>query len=89
MDKTNFEPLIDLTVKDIILNGKNMGEMIVSAKNSTYQIFMILMLKLFLLNFLGKNHLELVGTVNNNTPSPTLDMKADLNDFDLVLYKHL
>ncbi len=42
------------------------------------------MLKLFLRDFLGKNHLELAGTVNNNTPSPTLDMKADLNDFDLA-----
>ena len=84
MDKTNFEPLIDLTVKDIILNGKNMGEMIVSAKNSTLPNIYDIDAKIVSSDFLGKNHLELAGTVNNNTPSPTLDMKADLNDFDLA-----
>ena len=83
MDKTNLEPLIDLSVKDIFLNGKSMGEMIVSAKNSELPNIYDINAKIASSELLGKNHLELVGTVNNNTPSPVLDLKADLNDFDL------
>jgi hypothetical protein len=51
MDKTNLEPLIDLSVKDIILNGKNMGEMIVSAKNSELPNIYDINAKIVLLNF--------------------------------------
>lgn len=83
-DKTNFEPLIDLSVKDIFLNGKSMGEMTVSAKNSTEHNVYDIDAKIASSELLGKNHLELLGTVNNNTASPTLDLKANLNDFDLA-----
>ncbi|GGP04329.1 DUF490 domain-containing protein [Cloacibacterium rupense] len=83
MDKTNLEPLMDLSVKDIILNGKNMGEMTISAKNSDVPNVYDVNAKIASSDLLGKNHLELAGTVNNNTPSPILDLTADLNEFDL------
>lgn len=83
MSKSNLEPLIDLSVDDIFLNGKDMGDLVVSAVNSERPNVYNIDAKIASSDLLGKNHLELMGTVDNNTPSPILDLKANLNDFDL------
>lgn len=33
---------------------------------------------------LGDNNLALHGTINNNTPSPTLDLTTSLKDFNIA-----
>lgn len=83
MTKTNFEPLIDLEVKDIFLSGNNMGNMIVSANNSSVPNVFDINAKITSSEFLGKNQLEVTGTVDNNMPSPNLDLSANLQDFNL------
>ena len=84
MTKTNFEPLVDLEVKDIFLSGNNMGNMIVSAKNSTVPNVFDINAKITSSEFLGKNQLEVTGTVDNNATSPKLDLSANLQDFNLA-----
>lgn len=83
MTKTNFEPLVDLEVKDIFLSGNNMGNMIVSAKNSSVANVFDINAEISSSEFLGKNQLEITGTVDNNTASPTLNLSANLQDFNL------
>jgi len=83
MTKTNFEPLVDLEVKDIFLSGNNMGNMIVSAKNSSVPNVFDINAKITSSEFLGKNQLEVTGTVDNNTSSPTLNLSANLQEFNL------
>ncbi len=82
MTKTNFEPLVDLEVKDIFLSGKEMGDMLVSAKNSAEPNVYDINAKITSSGFLGKNQLEVTGTVDNTT-SPKLDLSANLQEFDL------
>lgn len=83
MDKTNLVPLIDLEIKDIFLSGKNMGNMIISAKNSSVSNVYDINTKIVSSDLLGKNQLEITGTIDNNTKSPTLNLSADLQDFNL------
>lgn len=83
MSKTFFEPLVDLEVKDIFLSGKNMGNMIISAKNSSTANVYDVNAKILSSDLLGKNQLEVSGTIDNNTKSPTLNLSADLQEFNL------
>ena len=83
MSKTSFEPLIDLEVKDIFLSGKQLGDMVISAKNSAQPNIFDINAKILSSEFLGKNQLEVTGTIDNNTTSPTLNLTADLQEFNL------
>ena len=83
MSKTSFEPLIDLEVKDIFLSGKQLVDMVISAKNSAQPNIFDINAKILSSEFLGKNQLEVTGTIDNNTTSPTLNLTADLQEFNL------
>ncbi len=83
MSKENLEPLVDLTVTDIKMNGKDMGKVLLSAKKSAVPNVFDVEAEVISSGFLGRNNLHLTGTVNNNTASPTLDLSAEMNDFDL------
>ncbi|MBH1959153.1 MAG: translocation/assembly module TamB [Flavobacteriia bacterium] len=84
MDKNNLEPLIDLNISDILMNGKDMGNVIVSAKKSSVPNVFDVEAKVVSAGIIGDNNLHLIGTINNNTSSPTLDLTADMNDFDIA-----
>ena len=84
MDKNNLEPLIDLTVDDILMNGNDMGNVVISAKKSAVPNVFDIEAKVISAGIIGDNSLYLSGTVNNNTASPTLDLVADLKEFDLA-----
>lgn len=83
MDQNNLQPLIDLTVDGIRMNNEEMGSIVISAKNSGTRNIFDIEAKVISSGLLGNNSLMVSGTVNNNTPSPTLDIKATMNDFDL------
>lgn len=84
MNKKNIEPLIDMTVKDIMMNGTEMGDLIVEAKKSDHLNVFDVDAKIKSKNILGNNNLHLTGTVDNNPSLPVLDLKMDLDDFNLA-----
>lgn len=84
MNKNNLEPVIDMDITDIFMNGKAMGKVLVSAKNSAVPNVFDVDVKVIGSNAIGDNNLHLTGTINNNTASPTLDLTAEMRDFDLA-----
>ncbi len=84
MDQNNLEPLIDLNVTDILMNGKDMGNVVISAKKSEVPNVFDVEARVISAGIIGDNNLLLSGTINNNTSSPTLDLVADMKEFDLA-----
>lgn len=84
MNKNNLEPLIDMNVDNITMNGKDMGNIVINAKNSSTPNVFDIDAKVISAGIIGDNNLHVTGTINNNTTKPTLDIKADMKDFDLA-----
>ena len=84
MDKSTLQPLVDLTVDDIMMNGKDMGDITISAVNGFSLNVYDVDVKVASAGVIGNNNLHLTGTVNNNTASPTIDLVAQLDGFDLA-----
>lgn len=84
MDKSTLQPLIDLTVDDIMMNGNDMGDVTISAVNGMSLNVYDVDVKVASAGIIGNNNLHLTGTVNNNTPSPTIDLVAELDEFNLA-----
>lgn len=83
MDKNNLEPLIDMNVTGLTMNNEDMGDIVISAKNSGTPNIFDVDAKVVSAGIIGNNNLHLTGTINNNTSKPTIDLKADMQDFDL------
>ncbi len=83
MNDKNLEPLIDLKVEDIFMNGEAMGNFVINATKSTRPNVFDIDIQAKSSEMFGSNNLHVTGTVDNNTKSPTLDMTAEMNDFDL------
>ncbi|MGE8554126.1 MAG: translocation/assembly module TamB [Chryseobacterium jejuense] len=83
MDKSTLQPLVDLTVDDIKMNGNDMGDISISATNGFSLNVYDIDVKVHSAGILGNNSLNLTGTVNNNTASPDIDLTAEMRDFDL------
>lgn len=83
MNNKNLEPLIDLQIKDILMNGEKMGDLVINATKSSRPNVFDIDIKALSSELLGNNKLHVSGTIDNNTKSPTLDMIAEMNDFDL------
>ncbi len=84
MNKSNLEPLIDLNITNIMMNGNDMGDLVITAKQSSTANVFDVEARVSSAGFIGNNNLYLSGTIDNNTSSPTLDLTANLNDFDLA-----
>lgn len=83
MDQSTLQPLVDLTVDDIMMNGNDMGDITISATNSFSLNVYDVDVKVTSAGIIGNNNLHLTGTVNNNTATPTIDLNAELDEFDL------
>ncbi len=83
MNKKSLEPIVDLEVSKVLINGKDMGTIKLGAKISDKPNVFVIDSKISSAGLLGNNNLELTGTIDNNTKSPTLNLAADLKDFDL------
>jgi len=82
-DKNNLEPLVDFTVDDIKMNNEDIGNLVLNVeKSSTPNVFNVDG-KIVSTGIIGNNNLHVTGTINNNTASPTLNLNAEMNDFDL------
>lgn len=84
MNQSNLEPLIDLDISQIFMNGKDMGNVIISAKKSARANVFDVEAKVVSAGIIGGNNLFLSGTIDNNTASPTVDLDAKLDEFDLA-----
>ena len=84
MDKNNLEPLIDVNITDIFMNGKDMGNVVIAVKKSDIPNIFDVDAKVISAGIIGNNNLQLTGTINNNTSSPTLDLTAEMREFDLA-----
>lgn len=83
MNANNLEPIIDLNVNNITMKGDDLGDLVINAKNSDRPNVFDIEAKVVSAGIIGDNSLEVRGTVDNNTKSPTLDIEADMKDFDL------
>lgn len=83
MNKDNLEPLVNLEVKNIEMNGEKMGDLVINATKSSRANVFDIDIKALSSELLGGNKLHVSGTIDNNTKSPTLDMNAEMNEFDL------
>lgn len=83
MDKSTLQPLVDLTVDDIQMNGSDMGDLTISATNSFSLNVYDIDVKVTSAGVIGNNNLHLTGTVNNNSSSPTIDLVAEMRDFNV------
>ncbi|MGV4414310.1 translocation/assembly module TamB [Chryseobacterium sp. T1] len=83
MNEKNLEPLVNLEVKDIEMNGEKMGDLVINATKSSRANVFDIDIKALSSELLGGNKLHVSGTIDNNTKSPTLDMNAEMSDFDL------
>lgn len=83
MDKSTLQPLVDLNVDDIKMNGNDMGAISISATNGFSLNVYDIDVKVHSAGVLGNNSLNLTGTVNNNSASPDIDLTAEMRDFDL------
>ncbi|QOW10391.1 translocation/assembly module TamB [Kaistella flava (ex Peng et al. 2021)] len=84
MDKNNLEPLIDINIGDIFMNGNEMGKIQISTKNSPIPNVFDVDVKVISTGMLGDNNLHLTGTINNNTASPSLDLIAKMDNLDVA-----
>lgn len=83
MNNGNLEPILNVNVNNITMNSEDLGDLIINAKNSSVANVFDIEAKITSAGLIGDNKLDLIGTINNNTPSPTLDLNADMKDFDL------
>jgi len=84
MNKSILEPLVDLQIFDISMDDQDMGTISLTAKKSSLENVFDIEAKVVSAGIIGDNNLHVLGTVNNNTPTPTLDVKMDMQDFDLA-----
>ncbi|MFC5874065.1 Family of unknown function [Chryseobacterium arachidis] len=84
MDKNTLQPLVDMTIDDIMMNGNDMGDITISATNSYSLNVYDVDVKVNSAGIIGNNSLHVTGTVNNNTASPTIDLTAEMREFDVA-----
>ncbi|HFK5571277.1 TPA: translocation/assembly module TamB [Elizabethkingia meningoseptica] len=84
MNKNDLQPIIDLNISDIKMSGQDVGNLVLNAKNSSTVNVYDVDARVTSSGILGENNLQLTGTINNNTASPTLDLKASLKDFNVA-----
>lgn len=67
------------------MSGQDVGNLVLNAKNSSaVNVYDIDAHIASDSGVLGDNNLALHGTINNNTPSPTLDLTTSLKDFNIA-----
>ncbi|WP_244614335.1 translocation/assembly module TamB domain-containing protein [Elizabethkingia argenteiflava] len=83
MSKNDLQPIVDIQVGGIKMSGQEVGDLIVNAKSTGSNIYEV-EARITSSGLFGGNHLSLTGNINNNTSSPTLDLTAALNAFNIA-----
>jgi len=79
----NLEPLVDLDVDNIFMNGKAMGNIETRITKSEKPNVFDVSIQALSSDLLGHNTLDVTGTIDNNHSSPIFDVNAKMNEFDL------
>lgn len=79
----NLEPLVDLDVNDIFMNGKAMGNLEAKITKSEKPNVFDVNVQALSSDLLGKNTLDVTGTVDTNGSEMIFDVDAKMNEFDL------
>ncbi len=79
----NLEPLVDLDVDNIFMNGKAMGNLETRITKSEKPNVFDVNIQALSSDLLGHNTLDVTGTIDNNHSSPVFDVNAKMNEFDL------
>ena len=82
-DKT-LQPLVDFNIQNITMGSQKLGDLVINIKNSSTPNVFEVDAKVESSGIIGNNNLHLTGNINNNTASPTVDLNAEMNDFDLA-----
>ena len=82
--ENNLEPLVNLNIDNIFMNGKAMGNLDAHITKSEKPNVFDVSIKALSSEFLGQNTLDVTGTIDNNPSSPVLDVDAKMNEFDLA-----
>ncbi|WP_083917676.1 translocation/assembly module TamB domain-containing protein [Riemerella columbina] len=83
MNQNSLEPLVDLKMDSLKMNGNAMGNIVINADKTDRPNIFSVDARVVSSELLGADKLKLTGTINNNTKSPSLDLVAELNEFDL------
>lgn len=84
MNKNTLEPIVAMNVDKIKMNGKSMGNFIIDVQNSDTPNVFEVKGGIVDTGIIGGKYLDVTGTINNNTSKPTLDLSAEMKDFDLA-----
>lgn len=85
MNATHLEPDVDVIINNIKINDNHIGNLIVKAENSSQRNIYDINVKVVEEDILfDKKKLILKGIIDNNTQSPSLDLKVNLNQFNLA-----
>ncbi len=84
MNDNNLEPIVDLNVSDVLMNGINMGNIDISVKNNAIPNVFDVEGKVTSSGIAGYNNLHLTGTIDNRGSSSIYDLTAEMKDFDLA-----
>lgn len=87
-NKNGIEPLIDIEVKDITMQNRNIGTLFMNAKNSEKANVYEISAYIESSDEFENNHLDITGTIDNNPTSPVLDVEIDMNEFDIAFSNH-
>ena len=80
----NLEPLVDLDVNDIVMNGKAMGNIETKITKSEKPNVFDVNIEALSSDLFGQNTLDVKGTIDNNPSSPVLNLDAKMNEFDIA-----
>ncbi|MDR2204962.1 MAG: translocation/assembly module TamB [Flavobacteriaceae bacterium] len=83
MNADFLEPIVDLKVTEIKMNGKSMGDISINAKNSLSPNIFDVDISVANAAIFEKKVLSITGNIDNNTETPTMDLRANFDDFDL------
>ena len=83
-NETALEPLININIEGMKMGGRDMGSLSIDANKTDIPNIYDIGVRLKSSGLFGGNKLDIVGTVDNNQETPTLDISANMNDFDLA-----
>lgn len=83
MKNGELKPLATLNIEGIAMDTDVLGNLVAEVRNSEKENVFDINAKVVSSGFLGANSLTLSGVLDNSKEKTALDIKADLNDFDL------
>ena len=83
-DQNNIEPIVDLDIFDILMDGKAIGNIVSKiTKSETPNVFDV-SIQVLSSDFFGKTTMDVSGTLDYNSSIPILNLNTKMEGFDLA-----